>query len=326
MNRFKQFFKRAGIQSNGQLSRIDLLTEQNKQGGLTIYPFDERNLKAASYDLTPTIIAMSSKTGMLENVYREENFSRDKHYIYVHPKDTVLVVSNEYLTLPPNIAGYVSSRVSKVVEGFGHISTTIDPNWSGAALIALSNPSNQLLKVYVGRRTDSSEPPNQLATVTFHYLGSSCESSDVDSKHRGMRLDLLERVNYKKKSGILAFWRPILYRRRKEFTDYFFKKCASVEKGFLPREWDNFLEDFSYLTSVQVANKPRASKKACKVASDFIIRETMFIRIYHWGLKYKTQIFYVFMIGLLLACAAGIIPEEYAETVSEFSKQWLEMT
>ena len=321
MPRFHLVMNSIQAQISGQLGRMDFLAEQNKQDGLTIYPFNGRNLKAASYDLTPTIVAMSSKTGMLENVYRESCFERDKYYIYVHPKDTVLVVSNEYLTVPPNIAGYVSSRVSKVVEGFGHISTTIDPNWSGAALIALSNPSNQLLKVYVGCSKNSLDPPNQLATVTFHYLGNSCEAGDIDLGHRGMRLDLLKRVNYKEKRGFLAFWRPVLFRRRKEFTDYFFKKCASVESGLSSSEWELFLEDFSYLTSVAEKNETRASKKASKVASDFIIRENCFIRLYHWLVKYRMEIFYVFVTLVSLAYTMGVIPEEYWEVISAFLRE-----
>lgn len=116
----------------GQLGRLDILKE--KKSGLIIYPYESRYLKAASYDLTPTVVAMSSKIGMLETVYREKNYKKDRYFILVHPKDTVLIISNEYLNVPENIAGYISSRVSKVVEGFGHISTTIDPNWTGALL------------------------------------------------------------------------------------------------------------------------------------------------------------------------------------------------
>ena len=170
----------------GQLSKYDLKREQESKKGLKIFPFDKYCIKAASYDLTPTIVAMSSKVGMLETVYREKLPVEDRYYIYVRPKDTVLIVSNEYLIVPSNIAGYVSSRVSKVVEGFGHISTTIDPNWSGAALIAVSNPSTQMLKIYVGRNVAQKGIPNQLATVTFHYLHNSCKKKDKEQKQEGM--------------------------------------------------------------------------------------------------------------------------------------------
>ena len=58
----------------GQLSKYDFLNEQKKGHGLKIYPFSEHCQKAASYDITPTIIAMSAKTGMLETVYREDTY------------------------------------------------------------------------------------------------------------------------------------------------------------------------------------------------------------------------------------------------------------
>jgi len=56
-----------------------------------------------------------------------------------------LVVTKEYISVPSNIVGYVVSRVSKVSEGFGHVSTSIDPNWKGALLIALK-PIKQTYK------------------------------------------------------------------------------------------------------------------------------------------------------------------------------------
>lgn len=88
----------------GQLGRQDYIDERNREGGLRIEPFNEHiDLKLASYDITPTMIAMSAKCGLLETVYQKKDMSL---YIKVRPGDTVLVVSNEFISVPPYMAGY----------------------------------------------------------------------------------------------------------------------------------------------------------------------------------------------------------------------------
>lgn len=137
----------------GQLSKKDIIDSR------LIYPQgNDSNYKAASYDITPTAVAMSTRTGMLETVYRDrKKHYQDSYYIYVHPKDSVLIVSNEFIRVPANIAGYISSRVSNVARGFGHICTTIDPGWNGAVLIALSNPTNKPIRIEVGINEKNSQ-------------------------------------------------------------------------------------------------------------------------------------------------------------------------
>lgn len=301
----------------GQLSKYDLMRENNSENGLKIQPFDsEKSLKAASYDLTPSIIAMSAKTGMLENVYREKRYCDDSYYIYVHPKDTVLIISNEYLTVPPNIAGYVSSRVSKVVEGFGHISTTIDPNWSGAALIAISNPSNQMLKIYVGTNKKS---PYQLATVTFHYLHTSCNSEDIEHHQTGMRMDLLQNICYKNRHGFRALLRKVFYIHRRAFTDYFFDYCKIIEQNWTLDIWDQFIKEFSTPKPIAppAEDLPQKSKKAQKNACYFIITENFFNRTFHCAAKHKPAFFILCMAIYLILYKLELLPDSIANALSE---------
>jgi len=302
----------------GQLSKYDFLNEQKKGHGLKIYPFSEHCQKAASYDITPTIIAMSAKTGMLETVYREKCHLDDKYYIYVHAKDTVLIVSNEYILVPPTMAGYVSSRVSKVVEGFGHISTTIDPNWSGAALIAISNPSNQMLKIYVGKNALPSGIPNNLATITFHYLHTPCKLGDKEKRHRGMRIDLLKQVAYTQKRGLRSFFRKCFCFRRREFTDYFFARSKMLESEFTEEVWDEFLNDFSSLKASSSSKLENKSQKAKKTARDFIITEHIFIRFYHFIVRFKSQTTLLLLILLFVLWQLSILPENSLNILLQF--------
>lgn len=301
--------------TKGQLSKYDIKKEKNRKEGLSIYPFEKKCLKAASYDLTPTIVAMSVKTGMLETVYREKRHIKDKYYIYVHPEDTVLIVSNEYLKVPSNIAGYISSRVSKVVEGFGHISTTIDPNWSGAALIAISNPSKRLLKIYVGKNARPEDDPNQLATVTFHYLNTPCDNNDIEQKQKGMRLDLLKKINYKHRTGVRAFLRSVFYRNRKEFTDYFLSISEGIHTKSFHRKWDKFIEEFSCLKSDSIEKRDFHSKKAQKKARDFIITENFFIRSWHVLERFKGCLYYILLILLIVLSMNNYIPQETLQLI-----------
>lgn len=265
----------------GQLGRDDIQNEL-KTGKLKIIPYSEECLKGASYDLTPSAIAMSSKKGMLEKVYREKCYLRDKYYIYAHPKDTVLIISNEYIQLQGNITGYISSRVSKVVEGFGHISTTIDPNWAGAVLIAISNPTNKPLKIYVGRSYDPNNRINSLATVTFHYLNTPVGYNDEpgnrvsDVGHKGMRLDLLEHVLYKNRWGLRAWINWCICTRRRKYTDYFFEKSKGLEKNFSEDKWEKFIKEFSDMNDIETSQNENRTEKAKKQAKDFYVIQTYF--------------------------------------------------
>ncbi len=272
----------------GQLGKIDILNELNTTKGLNIRlglneePIVKNRIHSASYDLTPSIVAMSSKLGMLETVYKSDSLNTNSFYIYVRPKDTVLIVSNEFIYLPHNISGYVTSRVSNVVHGFGHISTTVDPNWRGALLIALSNPSNHSLKVNVGTTTlyDGSnhlvvaDEQNTLATLTLHYLCNS--NNTVDTSYKSMRVDLLKSIKYDQRHDIKSYFRTKIHFKRKKYTDYFFDYLNAHEKNMLtPTGWSEFLDEFSrVVTNNTNTGKPKAF--------DFIIKENIFRRTIHF--------------------------------------------
>lgn len=277
----------------GQLSKHDIRRERKLNGGLRIYPFRASCLKGASYDLTPTIVGMSVEYGMLEKVYRERKYPF-KHYIYVKPKDTVLAVSYEYLAVPEYIAGYVVSRVSKVVEGFGHVSTSIDPNWKGSALIALNNPTKRPIKVYVGRNALGASKPNPLATVSFHYLNTPCKPEEREY-HQGMRLDLLKALQYKNRRGVKAWLRRIVCKKRRDFTDFFFEFSERIPGNIVMNEksWTKFVEE---LTDVPLEAPNRASGGGCAYCKnyseierkgnaqvwDFVIKESFASRGVHF--------------------------------------------
>ncbi len=317
----------------GQLSQQDIKKELDKtdEPGLKIITMDNNNeqnlitkhIKYSSFDITPSIVALSAKTGMLETVYQYKKMITNSYYICVKPKDTVLIVSNEYICIPNYISGYVTSRVSNVVKGFGHISTTVDPTWQGALLIALSNPSNQVLKIDVGTPTKKNNDgelniidiSQTLATVTFHYLNTPYNGNPME--YKSMRMDLLKKMHYKNKNGLRAFFRKKFLSRRRKFTDYFFEYLETnnnliiTEKG-----WKDFLQEFSTIT-----NKNNNDENIKKIhAYNFIIKENIFIRLKYFYINHKSSIFTVLtvvVIVLLIMLKAKMIDKETFAIIGE---------
>jgi len=328
-NRNDRYEGKEIVDKLGQLSKYDIKNEE-KEGGLRIYPFEESCLKGASYDLTPTIIGMSVEFGMLEKVYRERVYPY-KHYIYVKPKDTVLAVSYEYLSVPSNIAGYIVSRVSKVVEGFGHVSTSIDPNWRGSALIALNNPTNRPIKVYVGKNALGLSKPNPLATISFHYLNTKCQDGDADY-HQGMRLDLLETLQYKNRQGFKAWTRRCFCRRRKKFTDFFFAYCEQISQSdILDKEkWMKFIGALSDVPLEEpkenfcafCKNYAAVEKKGNVQVWDFVIKEGAITRLWNVVEKYWDPFRNLVLFIVVVIVMLGLLPEEWINRLKVFLDIW----
>lgn len=299
----------------GQLSRKDVLYEQNSKG-LMIFPFNEGNLKGASYDITPTIIAMSTATGLLETVYRDKR-DRGQFYIYVKAKDTVLAVSNECLMVPPYIAGYVVSRVSKVAEGFGHVSTSIDPNWKGSVLIALSNPTNKPIRVSVGGRPSDQNP---LATVSFHYLNTPCDEKERE-EHQGMRMDLLDAVKYSNRRGIRAWLQRTLHPYRRKFTDVFisFYKDSDIEE-VKEDKWTKFVNQLQGAPTRPNCEGCRffveSAFREKRLPSDFVVNEGVFARVVHWGQRHK-QVFKTIGVVVVVLVLSNCLPNEWKDKIAE---------
>ena len=292
---------------SGQLSSIDIKNEFTKKDGLRIFQSDPKNIKSASYDLTPTIIAMSAKHGMLETVYREKKYPF-RYFITVKAKDTVLIVCNEYLRVPPYISGHIVSRVTRVTQGFGHISTSIDPNWDGALLIALSNPMNKPLKVYVGTNVLGLDSRNPLATVIFHYLNTPIQ--DARCEYPGMRIDLLKREHYANKTGFKQWIFKKTHFRRRAFTDFFFELCDAKKKYLGEGEWCNFVKQINGSENDESTKIKGRSKML-----DFVVTETWYIRFLLW-LQKHSWLWYVFLFGLLFVLwKVDLLSEELTEWI-----------
>ncbi|WP_199322343.1 MULTISPECIES: dCTP deaminase domain-containing protein [Calothrix] len=70
---------------------------------------------------------------------REIDIEQEK-IIEIKPNDTVIIETLESISLSKEIGATIHAMVSKsVIYGLSHISTTIDPGWTGKLLISIHN-------------------------------------------------------------------------------------------------------------------------------------------------------------------------------------------
>lgn len=145
----------------GALSDVSVLDAMHS-GDIFIFPFDSNNLTPLGYNFSPSEIIISTKTGLplaINELGREQFVEVDSH-------DTVLISTQEYLEVGNSIMGTFHSKVKIASSGFGHISTTLDPNWKGPLLIALNNPSSKKLRLVI-RKDGRSVPFVSLVFYRF---------------------------------------------------------------------------------------------------------------------------------------------------------------
>ena len=129
-------------------------------GNILVFPFDEKNIKGASYNFTVgkfAYLVPDEPEGEYKSVY-----DADTQKIVLPPKSTVLVATDESIWVSHKIAGTYHSKVKLVSKGVGHIGTTLDPDFLGVALIALHNLSDH--EILLKPEEDT------FVSITFHYL------------------------------------------------------------------------------------------------------------------------------------------------------------
>lgn len=214
-------------------------------------------------------------------------------------KHTALVISNEYISVPPNIAGYVVSRVSRISDGFGHVSTNIDPNWEGALLIGLSNPTQKAIKVHVGGERGITIKSDALATLSFHYLETP-SNNPLDENIRGMRMDLLENIKYTEHKGLKASIFRIIHFKRCKYTDAFFDYIArnNLDKN----NWEEIVQTLRGISQDDTLTQ-------------FVVKETILWRCIHWIENHINIVMIIIIIMLFILLKSGIIPENISKEI-----------
>lgn len=251
----------------GSLSREDIIREI-KAKRLVIQPSNDSKIKAASFDISPSCLVMSVRSGSFMRIHsnisrcekghrnpewhcnscRNKNrapaFCPEQKYVYIAPRDTALILSREYIQLPETMCGSVVSRVSTVSNGLGHISTTIDPLWKGALLIAISNPSSEPKKLMI--KDETSAIP--LATVTLQYLNTPVKKERIHTTHLPARVDILEKYLYdvsetkNRCSLVKNFFYKLMFTKDYNLTVRIIDRLKCMT-DIDPQKWPKELED-----------------------------------------------------------------------------------
>lgn len=139
---------------HGGLSDRDIKKMLGKQ--IYIYPFNEKNLKGGSYNLTASRYAIIREE-------KKEKLIVDGDKIIIPKGKTGIIETNESIYVSNWISGTYHSRVKLVNRGIGHIGTTLDPNFFGISAIALHNTTDKDISINVGE---------SIATIMFYSLKS----------------------------------------------------------------------------------------------------------------------------------------------------------
>lgn len=110
---------------------------------LIITPLSRECLTPLGYDLR------IGRTALVGGEYRNLT---DAESFVIPAGTTALITTMEEVVMPPSrwLTGLIFSKVSQVSRGLSHISTTVDPDWSGPLLIAVHNVSASDIEMRVG--------------------------------------------------------------------------------------------------------------------------------------------------------------------------------
>jgi deoxycytidine triphosphate deaminase len=121
----------------GDREGIKKIFKEEIRDGILIFPFDETALQAASYDLS---VGKKAQSVTFARTYETVG-------LRLQPGEAAQIQTSEYIALPSNIAGFIHSKVTKVLDGLSHVSTKVDPGYFGYLVIAVQNNANQLLPI-----------------------------------------------------------------------------------------------------------------------------------------------------------------------------------
>nr|WP_251499304.1 hypothetical protein [Otoolea muris] len=82
------------------------------------------------------------------------------------------------------MAGTFHAKVSRVCQGLGHISTTLDPAWKGQMIISINNPTAKAI------RFDLDTNSGNIMTMLLHKLDTAVTGDHIHNNNQG-RCDLL---------------------------------------------------------------------------------------------------------------------------------------
>lgn len=128
-----------------------MLIGEEIQGALgkhiIIYPFDPSQLRGSNYNLKVGKFIwlhqdpMTPGSSQILLLPLDGVSTRTGRRFDIPPGASVSVLTKEIVYIDNTLAGLFHSKVDMVTKGFSHISTTLDPGWTGPLLITMKNNS-----------------------------------------------------------------------------------------------------------------------------------------------------------------------------------------
>lgn len=180
----------------GVLIADDYFEARKNIEDVIIVPFDKAKAKGTGYNLSPCTLIYSVNKKRLLKVHQNEK----EVFVWVDPHDTILTISREYVITKRSVAGTIHSRVRMSANGLGNVSTTLDPEWKGKLLFAISNPTKRRIKLCIEEKSDGKVKPVALVTMTLYRTGFDSEGVFEDTLHLDnppMRVDIWQDLTEK---------------------------------------------------------------------------------------------------------------------------------
>jgi deoxycytidine triphosphate deaminase len=125
---------------------FDIIYEARRRGLLV--PFEEKQLKGASYDIRAgdhAVVVHSQEEGGYERVALKE-----QGYIDILPGQTVAIYGLERLGLPPDMKGRLSLRSYWAIKGLQYNGGIVDPGYTGLLFFNVTNSGDSTIRVSYG--------------------------------------------------------------------------------------------------------------------------------------------------------------------------------
>ncbi|MDC8830663.1 dCTP deaminase [Alteromonas gilva] len=127
----------------------------------------------------------------LESVMSDEIELPDGKAFFLHPKELALAITQESVTLPDNIVGWLDGRSSLARLGLMvHVTAhRIDPGWSGNIVLEFYNSGKLPLAL---------RPNMKIGALSFEVLSQSAEkpyNARLDAKYKGQDGAVASRIS-----------------------------------------------------------------------------------------------------------------------------------
>lgn len=316
----------------GTLSDVDIQKER-KRGKIFIEPFDILQLQPSGYNLTPTRFFYSTKMKRFLNIIEEE----EEVYVMIDKNDTVLVLTRESVAISEALTGAFYSKVKVVSDGFGHVSTTLDPGWDGKLLISLNNPTNKKIKFSIEKNVYGKIIYNSFVTLEITYLTNK---SSNHSDNPPARLDILnnaieKNISILKKNKIIVLKELVeqLKKQEKSIQDLVLDELDENEKirwnqittieddEEYSHEKESFLENKKkkYLRRIKEQYSKNAEKQI-EIINELIRTKQQYLPIRRkiGQFMYKKRYKIIMIIIFIILCAAyGILKSQGKDGTKE---------